>query len=179
MKANYFILLFCSLFLISCNSKNSLQQYFVNHLEDANFISLDIAPSILKISEKSLSANELKAMDAFEKMNILAFQLNSKNALEYEKEKIAVQNILKDDKFNVLMKVGSGKQGVSVSYLGTEEKVDEIVVYAKSNETGFAVVRILGDKMTPTDMMHLISILQKSNIDLNQLKPLQEMMPKN
>ena len=77
------------------------------------------------------------------------------------------------------MKPGSGKQAVSVNYIGTDEKIDEIVVYAKSNETGFAIVRILGDEMTPTDMMNFIGIMQKSKIDLEQLKPLQEMIPKN
>ena len=154
-----------------------MQKYFVNHTEDANFINLDISPSILNLDANKLSDSEQKALASFDKMNILAFKLDSLNGSTFETEKANVQAILKAKKYNLLMKVGSGKEGVAVSYLGTEEKIDEIVVYAKSAETGFAVVRILGDKMTPTDMMHFIGIIQKSKIDLKQLKPLQEKMP--
>ncbi len=173
------ILVFVSLFLVSCNSEPSLQKYFVKQTENPNFISLDISPSILNIDKKTLTDEERKAWNSFEKMNILAFKLDDKNASLYETEKVNVQEILKADKYNVLIKAGSGKQGVTVSYLGTEEKVEELVVYAKSAETGFAVIRILGDKMTPTDMMHFIEIIKKSKIDLEQLKPLQDMIPKN
>ncbi len=173
------ILVFVSLFLVSCNSEPSLQKYFVKQTENPNFISLDISPSILNIDKKTLTDEERKAWNSFEKMNILAFKLDDKNASLYETEKVNVQEILKADKYNVLMKAGSGKQGVAVSYLGTEEKVEELIVYAKSAETGFAVIRILGDKMSPTDMMHFIGIIQKSKIDLEQLKPLQDMIPKS
>lgn len=177
MKSKIFIVALCSLFLTSCNSEMSLQKYFVNHTEDSNFISVDISPSILNIDKKTLTDSEQKAMASFEKMNILAFKLDDKNESLYQTEKANVQEILKAEKYNLLMKAGSGKEGFSVSYLGTDEKVDEIVVFAKSAETGFAVVRILGDKMTPSDMMKFIGIIQKSKIDLKQLKPLQEMMP--
>lgn len=178
MKTKIFILFWTSLLLVNCNSKPSLQKYFVEHTEDSNFISVDISPSILNIDKKLLSNEEQKALTSFDKMNILAFKLDSGNSSVYDTEKAAVQKILKDEKYNALMKAGSGKQGFAVSYLGTDEKVDEIVVFAKSAETGFAVVRILGNEMTPTDIMHFIGILQKSKIDLDQLKPLQEMMPK-
>lgn len=177
MKTNYFIIVLCSLFLTSCDSEPSLQKYFVKNTENVNFISVDISPTILNIDKKTLSDNELKTLSSFEKMNILAFKLDATNASIYEIEKANVQEILKADKYHFLMKAGSGKDYVSVSYLGTDEKVDEIVVYAKSAETGFAVVRILGNEMTPTDMMNFIGIIQKSKIDLKQLKPLKEMMP--
>ncbi|WP_432671565.1 DUF4252 domain-containing protein [Flavobacterium sp. SM2513] len=178
MKTKIFLLSFACLLLVNCNSKPSLQKYFVSHSEDSNFISVDISPSILNIDKKLLSDEEQRALRSFDKMNILAFELHERNNSVYETEKETVQKILDAENYNLLMKYGSGKQGVAVSYLGTDEKVDEIVVFAKSAETGFAVVRILGNEMTPTDMMHLIVILQKSKIDLEQLKPLQEMMPK-
>lgn len=179
MKATYITIVFCSLILASCSSEPSLQKYFVNHTEDANFISLDISPSILNIDNKKLSSAEIKAFSTFEKMNILAFKLEANNSAAFEQEQVNVQNILKASKYSVLMKIGSGKQGVAVSYLGTEDQVDEIIIFAKSKETGFAIIRILGDQMTSTDIMHFIQIVQKSKIDLDQLKPLKEMMPKN
>jgi hypothetical protein len=47
------------------------------------------------------------------------------------------------------------------------------VLYGSKDENGFAVVRILGDKMNPEDFMTLLSALQKSDIDMDQLKPLE------
>lgn len=179
MVKNSLILFLCSLFLISCNNEPSLQRYFVAHAEDPNFINVDISPSILNVDQSLLSAEEVKAFKSFDKMNILAFNLNAENASIYESEKEKIKAILKEEKYQSLMKFNSGMQGVSVSYLGTEEKVDEIIFYARSAEAGFAVVRILGNNITPTDMMQFATILQKSKIDLEQLKPLQKMLPKN
>lgn len=177
MIKNYLILSLCSLFLISCNNEPSLQRYFVSHADDPNFINVDISPSILNVDQSLLSPEEKKAFKSFEKMNILAFNLNAENASIYESEKTKIEDILKEEKYKSLMKFNSGMQGVSVSYLGTEEKVDEIIFYARSAEAGFAVVRILGDSITPTDMMQFATILQKSKIDLKQLKPLEKMLP--
>lgn len=74
------------------------------------------------------------------------------------------------------MKFGSGKEGGSISFVGTDDHIKEFVFYANKKENGFAVVRILGKDMNPTDVMTMLSVLQHSNIDLEQLKPLQQLM---
>ncbi|CAM3962458.1 DUF4252 domain-containing protein [Flavobacterium antarcticum] len=178
MIKNSLILVICGLLLLSCTNEPSLQRYFVAHSEDANFINIDLSPSVLNIDQRLLSQEEQKAFKSFEKMNILAFNLNAENASIYESERTKIEDILKEEKYISLMKFSSGMQGVSVSYLGTEEKVDEIIFYARSAEAGFAVVRILGDRITSNDMMHFVTILQKSKINLEQLKPLQKMLQK-
>jgi len=40
------------------------------------------------------------------------------------------------------------------------------------------VVRVLGKDMNPTNILNLISILKESKVDLDQLKPLQELIKK-
>ncbi len=74
------------------------------------------------------------------------------------------------------MKIGSGKDGASVSYIGTEDDIDEFVLFAKRKENGFAVVRILGDNMNPANIMTMLSLLKNSNIDMSQLQPLQALI---
>jgi hypothetical protein len=86
--------------------------------------------------------------------------------------------ILKDTMYQQLMKFSSGKQGASVSYVGTDDHINEFVLYANKNDTGFAVIRVLGKDMNPTHIMNMISVLQESKIDLEQLKPLQELIKK-
>ena len=177
MKRVYsFILL--SLFLVSCNSEPSLQKYFVEHLEDKNFIAMDVSSSILNIDASKLTVEQSEAMQSFDKMNILAFKLNDKNKAQFETERAKVSAILKDEKYQQLMKFGSGKEGASVSFVGSDEHIDEFVFFANRKENGFAVVRVLGKDMNPTHIMNMMSVLQQSNIDLEQLKPLQEMIKK-
>jgi hypothetical protein len=76
------------------------------------------------------------------------------------------------------MKFGSGKDGASVSFVGDNEHIEEFVLYANKKENGFAVIRILGKDMNPTGIMTMISLLQKSNVNLEQLKPLQQLLEK-
>ncbi|MDN3672196.1 DUF4252 domain-containing protein [Flavobacterium branchiarum] len=164
------------LLLTSCNSEPSLQKYFVENTENKNFIALDVSPNILNVDKTKLSAEQSEALKSFDKMNILAFKRNDKNQAEYEAERIKVNTILKNPKYQQLMKFGSGKDGAAVSYVGTDENIEEFVIYANRNENGFAVVRVLGKNMNPNNIMTLITVLKESNIDMEQLKPLQQLI---
>jgi hypothetical protein len=178
MKAVYSIALLFSLFLISCNSEPTLQKYFVENIENKNFIALDVSPSILNVDKAKLSAEQNGALQSFEKMNVLAFKLNGTNKAQFEMERAKVNLILKDKKYQQLMKFGSGKEGASVSFVGSDEHIEEFVLFANKKETGFAVVRILGKDMNPNNIMTMLSVLKESKIDIEQLKPLQEMFKK-
>lgn len=178
MKAVYSIALLFSLFLISCNSEPTLQKYFVENTENKNFIALDVSPNILNVDKAKLSLQQNEALQSFEKMNVLAFKLNGTNKAQFELERAKVNLILKDKKYQQLMKFGSGKEGASVSYVGSDEHIEEFVLFANKKETGFAVVRILGKDMNPNNIMTMLSVLKESKIDMEQLKPLQEMFKK-
>lgn len=178
MKKVYLIAIICSLFLASCTSEPSLQKYFVEKTENKDFIAIDVSSDILNIEKAKLTSEQSEALKSFEKMNILAFKLDSTNSSQYDLERAKVSDILKAEKYQKLMSFGSGKDGVTISFVGKEDAIDEFVVYAKSKETGFAVLRILGNNMNSTHIMNMISVIQNSNMDLDQLKPLQAMFPK-
>jgi len=109
---------------------------------------------------------------------VLAFKCNGKNQAEYEVERLKVNALLKDQKYQQLMRFGSGKNGASVNFVGEDEHINEFVLYANTTENGFAIVRVLGKDMSPTNILTMISILKDAQLDLEQLKPLQAMMPK-
>jgi len=178
MKRIYSIVSLVCLLLISCNSEPSLQKYFVENTENKNFIALDVSPSILNIDKTKLTTEQNEALQSFDKMNILAFKLNDRNKGQFEIEREKVSSILKDEKYQQLMKFGSGKEGASVSFVGSDDHIEEFVLFANKKENGFAVVRILGKDMNPTSIMTMMSVLQSANIDLEQLKPLQGMFKK-
>jgi hypothetical protein len=176
MRAIYNVSVFLSLLLMSCNSEPTLQKYFVKNTENKNFIALDISPSILNVDETKLSVEQNSALKSFDKMNILAFKLNEKNKDLFEVERAKIDGILKDPKYQQLIKFGSGKESASISYVGSDEHIDEFVLFANRKETGFAVVRVLGKDMSPTNIMTMLSVLKESKIDLEQLKPLQQLI---
>lgn len=169
----YFVL---GLLLVSCSNEPSLQKFFVESAEKKDFIALDVSSSILNLDKAKLSPEQEQALASFDKMNIVAFKATPKNQAEYEAEKTKLKEILKGEKYQELMSFGSGKDGASVSYVGTDDNIKEFIFYANKKENGFAVVRVTGDNMNPTNVMTMLSVLQKSNIDLEQLKPLQGLM---
>lgn len=177
MKANIFTsALLLILTLVSCNSDPSLQKYFVENTDNKNFIALDVSPSILNVEKTKLSAEQTEALKSFDKMNILAFKANATNQVQFEAERSKVKAILKDPKYQQLMSFGSGKDGASISYVGSDDNIKEFVVFANRKENGFAVARVLGENMNPNNIMTLMSVLKESKIDMEQLKPLQQLI---
>lgn len=172
------ILSYCVL-LTGCKSDPSLQKYFVENSENKDFITMDIAPSILNIDKTKLSLSQTKALKSFDKMNVLAFKISDKNKAQFEIERAKVASILKDVKYQQLMKFGSGKDGATISFVGTDDKIEEFVLYGNQKENGFAIVRILGKDMNPTSIMEMISAMKESKIDMEQLKPLRAIFAKD
>ena len=167
---------FIALLLASCTTEPSLQKYFVENSEKNGFIALDISSSILNTDKTKLTAEQKTALESFDKMNIIAFQINDKNKDTYENESAKVSQILKSDTYQELMKVGSGKDAASISFVGDEDNIGEFVLFAKRKDNGFAVVRILGNDMNPNNIMTMLSVLKTSKIDMEQLKPLQALI---
>ncbi len=163
---------------MSCNSEPSLQKYFVENTENKNFIALDVSPNMLNVGKIKLSEEQNQALKSFDKINILAFKLSDKNKVQFETERAKVNLILKDKKYQQLMKFGSGKEGASVCFVGADDHIEEFVLFANKKEAGFAVIRVLGKDMNPNNIMTMMSALKESNIDMEQLKPLQEMFKK-
>jgi hypothetical protein len=172
----YLTTVLVSLLLLSCTQEQTLQKYFVEHSEQKDYMLLDISPSIINVEKAKLTPEQQTALASFDKMNVLVFKANEANAAQYQTESQKVSQILKGKDYQELMKFGSGKDGASVSFVGEDDSIDEFVFFAKNQDNGFAVVRILGDDMNPNNIMNMIGVLQKANVDLEQLKPLQGLL---
>ena len=154
-----------------------MQKYFVENQQKPGFVVLDLAPSFLNINETKLTSDQKKALASFEKMNILAFQIDPKNKANFDVERKKVSQILNDTlNYQQLMKFGSGKEGASISFIGDEDHVDEFVVYGSKSDSGFTVIRILGNDMNPADALTFLTILKESNVDIKQLESLKGFM---
>ena len=176
MKIALYFALIISLVLSSCTGEPTLQKYIVENSEKKDFLVLDVSSSIINVDKSKLTADQKTALASFNKMNILAFKLDEKNKASYDLESQKVTEILKGEDYQELMKIGSGKDAASISYIGDDDHINEFILFAKKKDNGFVVVRILGNDMNPNNIMNMLSLLKSANVDMDQLKPLQALM---
>ncbi|WKB81582.1 DUF4252 domain-containing protein [Cellulophaga lytica] len=160
----------------SCSSNQSLQEYYVDSNENENFISFDIPRSILNIASADLSPEEKKAVESIKKVNVLAFNKTTDNVASYKVEKTKVNAILSNKKYTQLMKINSKMAKGVVKFTGEEDAIDEVIVYGYKDDKGFALIRLVGDKMNPAYLGKFISAMEKSNVDEGAFKDLGKLL---
>ncbi len=160
--------------LFSCNNEQSLQQYYVANQENNDFVAIDVPTSMFTSSE-SLSPEQKVTMETVKKINLLAIPKKTENIQVIEEEQIKIAEILKDEKYQLLMRYGGGDARVEIYYTGDEEAVDEIIVYGFDDDRGMGLARVLGEDMNPGDILSLFRSLEKGDIDLDGLKGITSM----
>lgn len=151
-----------STLIVSCDSYPSLQKYYVDSQSSADFIALDIPASIVTLKEEDASEEVRATLKTIKKINFLGFQMSDTNIDEYKIEQQKVKAILKNPKYQELIRLNMGAKSLVVKFLGEEDAIDEVIFYGADKELGFALVRVLGDKMNPAKMM---ALAQEINID--------------
>lgn len=151
------------LVLASCSSTKSLQEYYVDNSENPNFLSVDLPVSLLNLEQADLNETQKEALASLKKMNVLAFKKTEANVAEYELEKSNVKAILKDDKFIDLMKLNTSYGKGMIKYIGNDEEIDEVIIYGDNKDKGFMLVRVLGNKMKPANLIQFVQAIQKSD----------------
>jgi hypothetical protein len=61
------------------------------------------------------------------------------------------------------MKMNTSYGRATITFLGDDDSIDEVVIYGDSDEKGFMLVRILGDNMNPAHMVQFLQALEKSD----------------
>jgi len=165
--------LFVAVVLVSCNNGPTLQTYFVDHQEAPDFISQDLPISMLNMDTSDFTEEQHTAFKSVKRLNFLAYKASDSNTETMKAEMATVKAILKAEKYHDLIEFSDKGNTVSVKYIGTDEEADEIILFGNSKKLGFGIVRILGDDMNPTKMGTLIASMDHADIDLNQLKDIQ------
>lgn len=170
-----FIILVTVALAASCSPKGAaLQEYLVESSEKQEFIALDIASSIFKVDETTLSADEKDVYKSIKKINLLMLSKDKVTADAYTAENEKVKTILANDDFEKLISVNDKDFKAKLYFIGTTDAIDEVILYGSSPEKGFAIARILGDNMKPENMKKLAGILQKSDVNEGALAPLKQ-----
>lgn len=165
---SYLFLILTTFTMISCKEK-SLQKYLVEKQDDARFAKIDIAPGMINGFSKDFDSENQEVFNRVKKVNFLAFQIKQNDLTSYEEEKEVVQDILQQEKYKDLTRIHSNKWSFRFLYTGTETAIDEIIVFASDDDSGFAIARLLGNKMQPNDLMKIIHAFEKGEIDASAL----------
>ena len=158
-----------ALTLFSCSNKESLQRYIVDRQDDDSFLKIDIAASLLQTDSANLSQEEKDILKTIKKINVVAYPIEEGNVSAYEVKMQVLKTILDQDRYKTLMKYGSNKEGATLKYVGLEDAIDEIIVFVRNDEKGFALFRLLGDDMRPEQMIKLMTAIEKGNLDISKL----------
>lgn len=161
--------------LYNCTQEPSLQRYYVDNQEQANFLTLDVPVSILNLDKAQLTKDQEEAYQSIKRLNLLAYKAENNNQMAYESELKKVTGILDQPKYEELMRGGNSKDGKFViKILGTEDDIKEFILFGTAIDQGFAIVRVLGSDMDASKIMSLASVLDKANIDDSKLGQFRE-----
>jgi hypothetical protein len=156
--------------LTSCGNGESLQRYYVDHQESKDFMSQDFPLSMIEIDKSNFTEQQKEAYNSVNKLNFIGYKASENNLETFKTELTKVKTILSDDKYSDLMEFSDKGNKISVKYLGTEDEAEEVILFGSSPDMGFAIVRILGDDMSPNKMVTLIEAMQDANIDESQVE---------
>ena len=157
----------------SCNNGPTLQTYYVDNELKPGFTTFDVPASFVNIEKVELTEKQKEAYESVDKLNVLAFKLDANNQEEYKVEFQKVKEILKNPKYEELIRGGNTTDGkFVVKFLGDVDNIDELIVLGNATDKGFMVARILGDDMNAQDLMSLGTVLQKAQIEDSQLSGL-------
>lgn len=175
---NKIIIALTLLVLISCNQQPTLQRYFVDSKEKSDFISLDISPDILKLKSKNLEASSKldDVLNTIKKVNILVLKKEDGKENFYKAEKQKVKQILKNTSYKQLFRANHKRGNISVKYMGEEDAIDEVIVFAAGNkEDAFVIFRLLGDNINPEKVMALAQDIQVDK-DSNDVRKIEDFL---
>lgn len=155
----------CALVLTSCQT-NSLQSFMVEHKSDDNFISIDFSLRTFVDNFDDLPEDKKKLFEDINKVNFLAFRKNQSNSPSYTEKREQLLDILSSEfKGNQLMSVNA-EEGIIKMYADeVEDKAEEIIIFASSDDKGFMVFRLLGDDLNPSNFYKIMTMSDQMNFD--------------
>ncbi|WP_073086049.1 DUF4252 domain-containing protein [Winogradskyella jejuensis] len=157
----------------SCNNGPTLQTYYVDNELKPGFTTFDAPTSLINVDKVELTEQQERAYKSVDKLNALIFQIDENNKEQYKVELEKIKTILKNPKYEELMRGGNTADGkFIVKFLGDVESIDELIVLGNANDKGFAVIRILGDDMNANDLLSLRTALDKANFESTDLNGL-------
>lgn len=154
-------------FLFSSCQQQSLQKYLVDKQEDNAFLKVDIAPNSFGNLMKELNEEEQQALKNIQKINLLAYPIDSSNVSKYESETRTVEAIFEQEKYQELTRVRSDSWNANFYFTGQETSIDELILFANDAQKGFVIARVYGKDIQLEHLIKLIQVADSKDMDLS------------
>jgi hypothetical protein len=159
----------------SCNQGPTLQTYYVDNELKPGFSSFDVPTSFIDVENVEMTDEQREAYNSVSKLNVLTYMEENTDSEDYKLELEKVKTILKNPKYEELMRGGNSTDGkIVVKFLGDVENIDELIVFGNANNRGFMIARVLGKDMNAGKLMSLTSVLEKANFEGSEINGLTE-----
>lgn len=167
------VVLFLVAAFTSCNQEPTLQTYYVDNELKPGFASFDVPTSFINVENIDMTEEQKEAYNSVDKLNVLTFMKEDTEAEDYKLELAKVKTILKDKKYEELMRGGNSTDGkFVVKFLGDIDNIDELIIFGNANNKGFMIARILGDDMNAGKLMTLSSVIENAKFEDTDLRGL-------
>lgn len=168
---NFILVVITIILTISCKKEETLQKFMVENQERNDIIAFDISSDVLALKENSNNSENAEVLKTIKNASIIAYQIDSTNKTSYNQDVEKLNQVLKNKKYNELMRMGKGQNGVKVYTIGDENALDEVILYAKDEKKGWAIVRVTGKNMSPDKIMSLMNDIQLNDVEqLSKIK---------
>ncbi|NNE33170.1 MAG: DUF4252 domain-containing protein [Winogradskyella sp.] len=169
------VVLFLVAAFTSCNQGPTLQTYYVDNELKPGFMSFDVPTSLINVEDVEMTDEQREAYNSVDKLNVLTFVKENTEAEDYKIELEKVKTILKNPKYEELMRGGNTQDGkFVVKFLGDVDRIDELVIFGNATNKGFMIARILGNDMNPGKLMSLQTVLQNAKFEDSNLNGLSD-----
>ena len=149
------------LFVYSCSSSTSIQQYYVEKSDDPSFLVIDLPTSMLGVDESILNDEEKEALASFQKFHVLLFRKTAANKDQFPDELKTLRSILDSKVFDPLLLLSDPDYTGKLVLQGSVDRPDEIIFFGTS-DNGFVVARLIGSKMQVKKAMLLAGVVQRA-----------------
>lgn len=153
-----------SVLLMSCNSEPSLQHYLVDKENSSEFISASLPTNMLLKNLDNLNSEEKTSFEKIKKINVLALPKSKSEAI-LEEERNELKTILNNPMYESLLNYSSGDKEARLMFLGTEDKIDELIFFGYDSDIGMLLLRMRGDDVNANDIYQITQSAQKYDIN--------------
>lgn len=155
-----FLILLGFLVVITACQQKSVQQYIVKNSENPDFISMNINP---KDFLKNHPLEKEHILNIIERVNLLLF--NKNDSVQFKKEYGEIAAILKDEKYQDLIRTSNRDIKFQVDYVGTEENIKEVIILIRQRKEKMALLRILSNGLNVTQLSKISTSLGENSVD--------------
>lgn len=165
-KVIYLVPLLVVILTISCKQGQSLQQYFVEKMEDSSFLIVNLPLALDSLFKNNLTPQEQKFIEGVGKLNLLVYRKDSTSAASYQNEVTQLKNILASTRYQHLMdfKAFDTAQG-NLLFEGETDQINEGIIFIETAQYGFGVLRILGSDLNPGVLLGLSKKINPEQIE--------------